>query len=279
MKKMLVILSACLLLVFVSGCSQQPPPQPQEAQPDQDLSEEELNSMYDLVFLGGDFGASFNIYFNKFLYYVNTDTSPNVLKDRNLVSKKKVEKITVEPTWSGPDDHGWYTKTKIEEDTNNTTLTKLRYFSSLKRLEYEEVYTYSYSGSTDTQSGYMILNKDIRQDITHAYPVSAEMYYTIPTFSNKDITIRAKFVFENMNLVYLDQIDMYAWIGSIKIYGIYINYDENIEVEDKLMVEATSEVGADGESIDISGRCDDDGIIYTDDGYRNFSRNISLSEE
>ncbi|MGB4645853.1 MAG: hypothetical protein WBH76_08225 [Dictyoglomaceae bacterium] len=274
MKKVLVILSVCLLLVFVSGCSQR-------AQPDQDLSEEELNSMYSLALSGGDVGTSLDLYFNKLWSSVYPDTSsvfdkisPNTLKDRNLVSKKDVEKITVEPTWSGPDANGWYTKTEINI-LGVSYLVRIRYFSSLKKLEYERSYIVD-NKYTYAESKYLIFNKDIRQDITHAYPVSAEMYYTIPTFSNKDITIRAKFVFENMNLVELDQIDMYAWIGSIKIYGIYINYDENIEVEDKLMVEATSEVGADGESIDISGGYDTDGIIYTDDGYTNFDTNVPL---
>ncbi|HOP94450.1 MAG TPA: hypothetical protein PL130_01520 [Dictyoglomaceae bacterium] len=291
MKKILVILSACLLLFFVSGCSQPPPPPPQQAQPDQDLSEEELDSMYGLVYEGGDFGESFNIYFEEVLNHIASSDSPafdknlnNTLKNGNLASKKKVEKISVESgiIWSGPDDDGWYTGTETDpDDPELIYYYYFRYFSSLKKLEYKKVYAYPDVGMEYTESGYMIFNKDIRQDISHAYPVDAKMSISIAVpsqgDSNKNNVLELKFVFNNMDLVYLDQVGMYAWVGSIKVYVTYIDYDdENPEVDNKLMVEATSEIGDDNTSIDISGSWDADGDIYTDDGYTDFYLNVPL---
>jgi len=204
--------------------------------------------------------------------------SPNALKDRNLASKKKVEKITVESTWSGPDANGWYTKTKIDI-LGVTYLVRIRYFSSLKRLEYEEVYTLL--GVTTTVSKYIVFNQDIRQDIAHAYPVSGEMSLVVSnpssTDSNKNNVTGTKLVLENMGLASLNQSGMYVLVGSIRFYVTNINYDDtNPEVDNKLMIEAISKVGTDGKSINISGRCDADGISYTDDGYTDFSINVPL---
>jgi len=278
MKKVLVILSVCLLLVFVSGCSQR-------AQPDQDLSEEELNSMYSLALSGGDVETSLDLYFNKLWSSVYPDTpsvfdkiSPDVLKDGNLASKEDVEKGSINISWSGPDANGWYTKTEINI-LGVSYLVRIRYFSSLKKLEYERSYIVD-NKYTYAESKYLIFNKDIRQDITHAYPVSGQISLLISNpseaNSNKNNVTGTKLVLENMGLASLNQSSVYVLVGSIRFYVTYINYDDtNPEVDNKLMIEAISKVGADGKSIDISGRCDADGNIYTD-GDKELSINISL---
>jgi len=278
MKKVLVILSVCLLLFFVSGCSQQ------QAQPDQDLEDKELDSMYSLALSGGEVGTSLDIYFNELLSSVYPDTSsvfdkipPDVLKDRNLASKEDVEKGSINISWSGPDPNGWYTKTEISIG-DITYLVRIRYFSSLKKLEYERIYgdgNYNY-----TESKYLIFNKDIRQDITHVYPVSGQISLLVSspssTNSNKNNVTGTKLVLENMGLASLNQSGMYVLVGSIKLYVTNINYDDTkSEVDNKLMIEAISKVGTDGKSLDISGRCDADGNIYTE-GYSSLNINISL---
>ncbi|HPU43620.1 MAG TPA: hypothetical protein PLS98_05365 [Dictyoglomaceae bacterium] len=278
MKKVLVILSVCLLLVFVSGCSQR-------AQPDQDLSEEELNSMYSLALSGGDVETSLDLYFNKLWSSVYPDTpsvfdkiSPDVLKDGNLASKEDVEKGSINISWSGPDANGWYTKTEINI-LGVSYLVRIRYFSSLKKLEYERSYIVD-NKYTYAESKYLIFNKDIRQDITHAYPVSGQISLLISNpseaNSNKNNVTGTKLVLENMGLASLNQSSVYVLVGSIRFYVTYINYDDTKpEVDNKLMIEAISKVGADGKSLDISGRCDADGNIYTD-GDKELSINISL---
>ncbi|HPP16328.1 MAG TPA: hypothetical protein PKW19_05955, partial [Dictyoglomaceae bacterium] len=126
----------------------------------------------------------------------------------------------------------------------------------------------------------LIFNKDIRQDITHAYPVSGEMSLLVSNpseaNSNKNNVTGTKLVLENMGLASLNQSSVYVLVGSIRFYVTYINYDDTKpEVDNKLMIEAISKVGADGKSLDISGRCDADGNIYTD-GDKELSINISL---
>ncbi len=277
MRKFIILMFVIFFAFFVSGCVKQEP------QADKDLSSEELNNIYS-VLIEGEYNQSIQIYTSN-LPETLWSASPVSKPDLNrLIEKaptvKSIDKVSIELNWQGPDANGWYTLT-----LDNSSYLKIRYYSSLKKLEYKAyVDATNISGFAIVQEGYFVFNKDIRKDSTNAYPVSGRFSFYFLTPSQSDPNKMNKFgltlSLDNIDITYLSQFNnMGILTGSMALYATLIDYDENINVSDKLMLNFSSTVQG-AESSDpilvISGSKDADGNPTTD-GYDNFNLELHLA--
>jgi len=270
------------LLFFVSGCVKQNPPT-QEPQPDKDLSNDDLNNIWETV---ENNGTSFGLYIialsaNLGFFSVSKPVPSNLIE--KLPTAKSVDKLTIEANWQGPDADGWYTLTL----SDNNGYIKVRYYSSLKKLEFK-----SRTDLTDIlgfiveENGSLIFNKNIRVDTEGAYPVSGSysIYFLTPSQSDPNKMNKFGFTlsFSNVGITYLSQFNNIGILtGNMSLYVTLINYDSNINVNNKLMASFTSQVqGADSDDpvLVMSGSKDKDGDPTTDDGDDNFELNLHLAD-
>ncbi|ACI18294.1 LptM family lipoprotein [Dictyoglomus thermophilum] len=275
MKKIIGLMLVIFLLFFVSGCVKQEP------QPDKDLSNDDLNNIWETV---ENNGTSFGLYTialsaNLGFFSVSKPVPSNLIE--KLPTAKSVDKLTIEANWQGPDADGWYTQ------TSNNDYVKVRYYSSLKKLEFK-----SRTDLTDIlgfiveENGSLIFNKNIRDETEGAYPVSGSVsiYFLAPSTSDPNKMNKFGFTlsFSNVGITYLSQFKNIGILtGSMSLYVTLIDYDNNINVNNKLMASFTSQVqGADSEDpvLVISGSKDKDGDPTTDDGYDNFELNLHLAK-
>ncbi|WP_273333768.1 hypothetical protein [Dictyoglomus turgidum] len=261
---------------FVSGCVKQEP------QADKDLSSTELNNIYDLV-NSGEYNKSIQIYMLDLpgnLWPTSPVSKPELSK---LIEKapmaKSIDKVSIELNWQGPDADGWYTLT-----LDSSSYLKIRYYSSLKKLEFK-----AYLDSTDTlgfvvvEEGYFVFNKNIRVDTTNVYPVSGKFsfYFLAPSKNdpNKMNKSGLTLSWDDISITSLSQFNIGILTGSMGLYMTYVDYDQNINVNNKLMANFTSSVnGADTTDpiLIISGTKDSDGDPTTD-GYDNFDLELPLA--
>lgn len=278
-KKIIGLMLVIFLLFFVSGCVKQNPPT-QEPQPDKDLSNDDLNNIWETV---ENNGTSFVLYTialsaNLGFFSVSKPVPSNLIE--KLPTAKSVDKLTIEANWQGPDADGWYTLTL----SDNNGYIKVRYYSSLKKLEFK--LSGSLSGFTFEENGSLIFNKNIRVETEGAYPVSGSysIYFLAPSQSdpNKMNELGFTLSFSNVGITYLSQFNNIGILtGNMSLYVTLINYDSNINVNNKLMASFTSQVqGADSDDpvLVMSGSKDKDGDPTTDDGDDNFELNLHLAD-
>lgn len=259
-------------------CETKPPTQ--EPQPDKDLSNDDLNNIWETV---ENNGTSFGLYTialsaNLGFFSVSKPVPSNLIE--KLPTAKSIDKVTIGSTWEGPDADGWYTLTL----SDNNGYIKVRYYSSLKKLEFK--LSGSLSGFTFEENGSLIFNKNIRVETEGAYPVSGSysIYFLAPSQSdpNKMNELGFTLSFSNVGITYLSQLNNIGILtGSMSLYVTLIDYDNNINVNNKLMASFTSQVqGADTDDpvLVISGSKDKDGDPTTDDGDDNFELNLHLAD-
>jgi len=276
-KKIIGLMLVIFLLFFVSGCVKQNPPT-QEPQPDKDLSNDDLNNIWETV---ENNGTSFGLYTialsaNLGFFSVSKPVPSNLIE--KLPTAKSVDKLTIEANWQGPDADGWYTQ------TSDNSYVKVRYYSSLKKLEFKSESTVG--GVTTGESGSLIFNKNIRVETEGAYPVSGSvsLYYFTPFENDPNKMNKFGFTlsFSNVGITYLSQFNNIGILtGNMSLYVTLINYDSNINVNNKLMASFTSQVqGADSDDpvLVMSGSKDKDGDPTTDDGDDNFELNLHLAD-
>ncbi|MGB9767860.1 MAG: hypothetical protein ACPL08_02935 [Dictyoglomus turgidum] len=279
MKKFIVLMLIIFFVFFVSGCVKQEP------QADKDLSSTELNNIYDLV-NSGEYNKSIQIYMLGLPGNLWPTSPVSKSELSKLIEKapmaKSIDKVSIELNWQGPDADGWYTLT-----LDSSSYLKIRYYSSLKKLEFKAYKAYLDSTNTLRSvvvEGYFVFNKNIRVDTTNVYPVSGKFsfYFLAPSKNdpNKMNKIGLTLSWDDISITSLSQFNNIGILtGSMGLYMTYVDYDQNINVNNKLMANFTSSVnGADTTDpiLIISGTKDSDGDPTTD-GYDNFNLELHLA--
>uniref|UniRef100_A0A7C3RHN2 Lipoprotein n=1 Tax=Dictyoglomus thermophilum TaxID=14 RepID=A0A7C3RHN2_DICTH len=289
MKKCLILILIAILAIFLSGCVKQEP------QPDKDLTQDQLNNIYATVInTDSDYAKNIDIYMDIPSVVFNQGSSlvspisrsfNNLMISKSMSLKEAIktplEKITIEPTneWQGPDANGWY---MLQIDTGS--YLKVRYYSSVKRLEYVlDGYSQLNNQVLGARiEGYFIFNKDIKNGIDGAYPVSLRSSYYLYGYTdpNKVNKIGLTMSLENVGVVKLSNFNNFPVLtGKFSIYAIYVDFENNINIDNKLMISASSSVVGDNTNdpiLKISGSKDSDGDPTTY-GYDDLYLELHLS--
>jgi hypothetical protein len=289
MKKCLILILIPIFIIFLSGCVKQEP------QPDKDLTQDQLNNIYSTVISTDSYiGKNIDIYTEiPSLVYTQgvsqvfpiSKSIDNLQINKSISLKEtiktQVEKITIEPTneWQGPDANGWYL---LQIDTES--YLKVRYYSSIKRLEYVLDSHYESNGQIVglRMEGYLVFNKDIKNSIEETYPTNLKISYYLYGYTdpNKVNKLGLTISLENVSTVKLSNFNNFPVLtGKLSIYAIYVDYNNNINVDNKLMISVSSSVvGADTNDpiLKVSGIKDSDGDPTTD-GYDNMYLELHLS--
>jgi len=290
MKKCLILILIAIFVIFLSGCVKQEP------QPDKDLTQDQLNNIYSTVIsTDSDISKNIDIYTEiPNLVYTQgvsqvfpiSKSFDNLQINKSISLKEtiktQVEKVTIEPKneWQGPDANGWYL---LQIDTES--YLKVRYYSSIKRLEYVLDSHYESSGQIIglRMEGYLVFNKDIKNSIEETYPTNLKISYYLYGYTdpNKVNKLGQTISLENVSTVKLSNFNNFPVLtGKLSIYAIYVDYNNNINVDNKLMISVSSSVvGADTNDpiLKVSGTKDSDRDPTTD-GYDNMYLELHLSE-
>lgn len=282
--KRIIFLLLVIILLLISGCTVR-------SEADKDLSENQLDAIAGL-YVSDNITKSLEVYSNVYSKIYTQGIS------RFNLSSFSVDKISIDidvninididdvksrlvlSKWEGPDEYGWYT---MYLDLLKKSYIKVRYFSLYRKLEfvvYKDVYLTNFAFS---KSGYIVFNKDVKQDIVGAYPVELKVsYYALWDSQNG---FQNKFGFtmylDNLNVVTLSMLTGQPKLleGDFVLYFTHKDYDNNINIDNKEIISAKADIigeNTQNPSLNLNGK-HITGDIYQSHDYINFNINIPLS--